>query len=159
MFYNVSVRIDDSDFQRKFATLLQKIPEEMQDNLTAQLAEETVEVMRSQAPDGKPSREVGHVKIRDSIIKAKWGNGWMVYPTARHSAYPNYGVAPHVITPLTAPYLYFYWEKLGRWVKLSQVNHPGQVRNPYIARTYSIMYERAKQLVQEYWDRVKGAIA
>ena len=37
---------------------------------------------------------------------------------------------PHTIVPKKAMYLTFYWPKVGHWVSLKRVNHPGSVFEP-----------------------------
>lgn len=154
MSYRVRVEINTSDFDRKFAQLMQNLPIEMQDNLTKQLAEETRDVMKSQAPRGKTGW------LRGSITYQQTGRGsWVVYPLAPQAMWVNYGTRPHPIYPRRAGgRLVFYWEKLGRRVSLPMVNHPGQKQNPFVARTYQIMYRRCEQLVREAWERVRGSM-
>lgn len=43
------------------------------------------------------------------------------------------GARPHVIKPRGPWFLRFYWQKIGRWVELAKVNHPGN-------KPYKFMY-------------------
>jgi hypothetical protein len=51
---------------------------------------------------------------------------------------------PHVIQAKSAPYLAFYWEKIGRWVRFKKVNHPGSKMpaRPYL--DYAIRMTKPK---------------
>lgn len=47
----------------------------------------------------------------------------------KYAAIHEYGgkTSPHLILPKNAHRLFFYWKKLGKNVRLKQVNHPGSV--------------------------------
>jgi len=58
------------------------------------------------------------------------------------------GSKRHSITPRTAKCLYFYWEKMGGYVALKYVNHPGHaVYNLYEVGPDTI--EKANELIRE----------
>lgn len=56
-------------------------------------------------------------------------SGFVIAHT-HYSKYVDAGTKPHEIKARRAPFLRFYWEKLGRWVALKKVNHPGT--KPYM---------------------------
>lgn len=44
------------------------------------------------------------------------------------------GARPHVILPRRARKLKFFWRRIGRWVTLARVNHPGFDGTAYLTR-------------------------
>ena len=44
---------------------------------------------------------------------------------ADHAMPLEVGSRPHIIRTKNVPYLKFYWPKIGRWVQVKEVNHPG----------------------------------
>jgi hypothetical protein len=42
------------------------------------------------------------------------------------------GSRPHEIRARRAPYLVFFWEKVGHWVRFKKVNHPGTAPRPFL---------------------------
>lgn len=58
-----------------------------------------------------------------------------------------YGSKPHPIVAKKAPYLHFFWEKKGRWVKTKSVNHPGTNPNNFMERALEMTKrDRSKML-------------
>ena len=53
----------------------------------------------------------------------------IVENTAPHAMPLEVGSIPHIIRAKNAPYLRFYSPKIGRWVRIKEVNHPGN--DPY----------------------------
>lgn len=51
----------------------------------------------------------------------------LVYAFSVHDGQPA-----RTIRPRTAPYLAFYWRKVGRNVRFASVNHPGTAPQPYL---------------------------
>lgn len=68
------------------------------------------------------------------------------------------GAKPHTIVPRTAKVLRFFWEKLGRWVSLRKVSHPGNKPYHFLksatqragGRFYLIMRERMAALAKRF---------
>lgn len=48
-----------------------------------------------------------------------------VKASAPYAAFVDEGTRPHAIVAVNAPYLVFFWEKIGRWVRTKSVRHPG----------------------------------
>lgn len=73
------------------------------------------------------------IKTRERAVvdglQVEVGNWGVRYAAAHHQ-----GAKPHKIRARNAPFLHFYWEKHGTWVKTQEVNHPGNRPNPYLAR-------------------------
>lgn len=58
-----------------------------------------------------------------------------------------YGSKPHIIAAKKAPYLHFFWEKKGRWVKTQSVRHPGTNPNNFMERALEMTKkDRSKML-------------
>jgi hypothetical protein len=49
-----------------------------------------------------------------------------------YAAAVHEGARPHVIRARRAPFLRFYWPKVGRVVFFKSVNHPGNAPNPFL---------------------------
>jgi hypothetical protein len=50
------------------------------------------------------------------------------------------GASPHVIRARRAPYLHFYWAKMGCWFTGKQVNHPGNKPYKFAYRAWRSAY-------------------
>jgi hypothetical protein len=61
------------------------------------------------------------VRRGKSILRLSWDK--------KYAAAIDHGAVKHEIHARRAPYLRFYWPKLGHWVSLKMVNHPGN--KPY----------------------------
>lgn len=74
----------------------------------------------------------------------------------------EYGQPSHPIDPVNKKYLSFYWEKMGSWVNLPHVNHPGHA--PYKGLGYlrpaitEVLAESRGKLVGELRDAIMGDI-
>lgn len=53
----------------------------------------------------------------------------LIYAYSVHEGQPA-----RVITPKRAPYLAFYWRRVGRRVRFLSVNHPGTAPQPYMVQ-------------------------
>ena len=148
MSFNFSVSIDDSKLQQKISELQSLLPREMA-QLMSELQRYAFDAYQSQVPVSKPtpSRPITGT-LRDSVFTQKTSNGFIVGASAPHGRYPAYGVKPHVITAKSPFGMKFWWDKAGGWVKAFTVNHPGQVRNPFHARAYHMIYAEARKLVE-----------
>jgi hypothetical protein len=49
------------------------------------------------------------------------------------------GSVPHVITAVNAPFLVFFWERMGHWMRIKSVNHPGFPGRSYMQSTLDEM--------------------
>lgn len=50
------------------------------------------------------------------------------------------GSKPHPIVAKRAPYLVFFWAKVGHWMRIKTVNHPGTKPRPFLqtSRNYGV---------------------
>ncbi len=55
-----------------------------------------------------------------------------VYNTKPYGIAVHDGSRAHEIHARNAPYLVFFWEKMGRWVRTKKVNHPGTAPRPFL---------------------------
>ena len=65
--------------------------------------------------DATQSRVV--IRRGGALIRLSWPK--------KYAAAIDKGARKHPIDPVRAPYLRFYWAKLGQWVSLKHVEHPG----------------------------------
>jgi hypothetical protein len=49
--------------------------------------------------------------------------------------YVEFGAQPHKIEARNKPYLRFFWKKMGVWMTVKSVNHPGNRPQPFIRHT------------------------
>lgn len=89
---------------------------------------------RSNAPGGPYSTGRLKASINWSIrtvgdtVQGRTGSD-LVYAYSVHEGQPA-----RVITPKRAPYLGFYWRKVGKNVRFLSVNHPGTAPQPYLVQ-------------------------
>jgi hypothetical protein len=90
------------------------------------LAKETV--FRQRALQNKKS---GAMTAGTYYKKKTWSRniGFDAGSDVNYAAANDQGAKPHVIKAKNAPYLTFYWPKVGRVVHFKSVNHPGN--KPY----------------------------
>ncbi len=71
------------------------------------------------------------------------------------------GTKPHIIRAKNAPFLRFFWPKVGKVVFFKSVNHPGTKANPFLGRAYRRWYPGAAgdlRKVASNWSRtIQGA--
>ena len=86
------------------------------------LAKETV--FRQKALANKRS---GAMAAGMFFKKGKWSRGiqFDAGSAVPYTLFVDQGTKPHKITAKNAPYLAFYWPKVGRLVHFKSVNHPG----------------------------------
>ena len=89
---------------------------------------------RRNAPGGSYSTGRLKASINWSMRTVGWSvvgesGSELIYARSVHEGQPA-----RVITPKRAPYLDFYWRKVGRRVQLGRVNHPGTAPQPYLAQ-------------------------
>lgn len=74
------------------------------------------------------------------------GIGFLAGSSAPYTLYPDQGTRPHRIFPRRpGGLLVFYWAKVGMWVDMTMVNHPGS-RGQYFL-------ERGMRRALSVWDR------
>jgi hypothetical protein len=79
--------------------------------------------------------------------KGKWSRGieFQAGSDVDYTLYMDQGTQPHKITAKNAPYLVFYWPKVGRVVHFKSVNHPGN-------KPYKFL-ERGLERALRMWER------
>jgi hypothetical protein len=69
----------------------------------------------------------------------------------------EFGARPHIIKPRNAPYLHFFWTKMGYWVTTKKVNHPGNRPYRFLIRTIlSKQAELFSRLAERFTSIAKG---
>lgn len=109
---------------------------------TTRLAKETV--FRQKALANKRS---GAMAAGMHYKTGKWSRGieFLAGSPVPYTLFVDQGTKPHVIKAKNAPYLVFFWPKVGRVVHFKSVNHPGN-------RAYKFLMnglERAMRM----WER------
>lgn len=88
-------------------------------------------------------------RIWDAVVKA----------TAPYAAHVEWDTRPHVIRARRAPFLSFWWEKMGVWFRGKKVNHPGTSGTWFMSlgarKGYYTMLDSAKKL-EERIARIWG---
>lgn len=95
-------------------------------------------------PLGRPYRKQNH--LRDTIVK-RIANvdgkvGVIVGSEDPIALLHHEGTEPHVITARRAPYLVFWWGKVGRIVRTKAVRHPGTKPNRYLTKALGALRRR-----------------
>lgn len=89
---------------------------------------------RANAPGGDYSTGRLKKSIKWSVQTAGWNVRGRSGSDLSYAIFPERGASAHEITPMSKPFLKFYWRRVGRWVRLSHVNHPGQPAQNYMIR-------------------------
>lgn len=96
-------------------------------------------------PLGRP-RGRRHGQLRDSIVKrvVQDPTGPVVEVAAIDpiALWHHEGTRPHVIRARRAPFLVFFWPKVGRVVRFKQVNHPGTKPNRFLTNALRVLPRR-----------------
>jgi hypothetical protein len=74
---------------------------------------------------------------------------WDIVVDVPYAEAQAYGARPHVIRPVRASALRFYWPKAGKVVYFKQVNHPGNQPNKW----WDNWLREAPRRLQHIWDR------
>lgn len=76
----------------------------------------------------QPHRKTGATQAATSVrleSVAASSLTWVAKAETPQARYVNDGTQPHEIHALNAPFLVFFWERLGRVVRFRSVQHPG----------------------------------
>lgn len=87
---------------------------------------------RDLAPSGKTGalkRSIGVEQNRDA--GGRFAPAWAVVAVAPYAMFVHEGTRPHPIRG--NPLLAFWWAKIGSFVVLARVNHPGTTGQPFLA--------------------------
>jgi len=106
------------------------------------LAKETAWRSR-QLGNKRTGKMVGNIEIK----KGHWKRGiqFEVGSDVPYALYVNEGTKPHEIKAKNAPFLVFFWPKVGRVVHFKRVWHPG-------TRPYKFL-NRAQESAMRMWQR------
>jgi len=157
MPFTIEITVDATKLRRQMHQL-KMLPKKFTEQAIRHLGDFTLRTYRAQAPisEPRPGREtVGTLKA--SFVLETTPISFKVYPTAPHALYPLYGTAFHAIYP-HGRMLRFFWTKVGRWVFMPFVAHPGQRRNPYRARTLRLLYLEIKRFIRTFLTRYMGKV-
>lgn len=84
--------------------------------------------------------------LRDSIVKRIGVEDGMpvvhVGSDDKVALWVHEGTESHIITPVSAPRLVFYWKKIGAVVAALRVNHPGTKPNRFLLDALSVLRGR-----------------
>lgn len=67
-----------------------------------------------------------------------------VIAVPKHAIYVHQGTAPHVIRARRAPFLVFFWHRVGHVVAFKKVNHPGTIADPFMVKALKRAFRRAR---------------
>lgn len=121
----VVVQMNDAQAQRVFVRFA--------DADAKKRAEKVLAVAKVEAPVGKTGalrRGLTLSQSRDA--RGRWSTGYDVTSNAPHSLFVIKGTRPHKIEG--KPLLAFFWPKVGKFMILPSVNHPGTKPNNFLGR-------------------------
>jgi hypothetical protein len=109
---------------------------------TERLAKETVFRIKSLM-----NKRTGAMIAGTHYKKGKWSKGieFQAGSDVDYTLYMDQGTKPHVIAAKNAPYLVFFWAKVGRVVHFKSVQHPG-------TKPYHFL-ERGLEAALRMWER------
>lgn len=99
----------------------------------------------------------GHMRASERYAATGFADGVKMEFTAytKYSQWVIGGARPHVIMPSAARYLHFYWPKVGGFVFLKKVNHPGNAPNDFPKRVLDSMKD---DITKNLKDRIDAAL-
>lgn len=83
-------------------------------------------------------RDTGRLERSIQFFGGEWeGDRYVVEfgTDIPYAKYVEYETKAHPITPSTQPYLHFYWDNEGKWMKTPAVMHPGTDAEHFIKDT------------------------
>ena len=94
-------------------------------------------------------------KLQDSVgheVQERWGEHRLKFTaSAPYASFVERGTKAHPIHPKRpGGMLRFYWEKLGKWVSLKRVNHPG-------TPAYRFLIDNIHRARQQFATHIKAA--
>lgn len=107
------------------------------DDYMAALADQVVVAARREAPEHTvtPTSKGRPGELRRSIHRLpRRGGGYRVIAATSYAYFVHHGTKPHIILPVRAKRLRFYWTKEGDIVYRGKVHHPGTEPNPFLLR-------------------------
>jgi hypothetical protein len=128
----VAVRDLIAEYGRRIVPLLQR---RVLDELTDAAPKRTGALARSVRVSGDSTPQTVTINVETDVEYA----GWM-----------DTGTRPHPI--VGNPYLAFYWEKIGRFVVLRRVSHPGTPRTGWWTDTLARWPEMAREVAGSIGD-------
>lgn len=121
----VIVQINDTQAQRVFVRFA--------DQDAKKRALKVEALAKVEAPVGKTGNlRQGIHTTQSRDVRGRWSTGYDVTSNAPYSVFVHEGTKPHKIEG--NPLLAFFWPKVGQFVFLRSVNHPGTRANPFLKR-------------------------
>jgi hypothetical protein len=102
--------------------------------------------LKASAPE-----DSGALKSKLRIEVSGGGSDWLIKPTSDvpYLKFVINDTAPHLILPVRAPALAFFWKKVGKPVKLPRVQHPGTKANRFDEKAMGLTRPELSQRAQE----------
>jgi hypothetical protein len=127
----------------RFADHLDKAAEETMKDLV-RLGSETAKAL---APRGRARGDYGRRPKTSSNIKVTYVSPktGLYSISAVNAMSQEFGAAPHEISG--HPLLKFYWEREGKFVQASSVNHPGNSSQAFMRPSYKIVVANAERIM------------
>lgn len=98
----------------------------------------TTAAVNRQARQNAPGGDYSTGRLKRSITWSVQTAGWNVRGRSGsdlpYAIFPERGASAHEIRPVNRTHLRFFWRRVGRWVRLDEVNHPGQRPQNYMTR-------------------------
>jgi len=149
----VAVRVDAAKFLQSWGALANRIDAYGFSAWKAVLAqsEESMHEHHYQNKTGKLTASMQHMTGRGR----RFGWNGNVTVSAPYAVFVNEGTAPHEILPKRAGgLLRFYWPKIGAWVALPRVWHPGTYPAGFVTRAQRTFLDNQRRIQ----DAVDSAI-
>ena len=120
-----------------------------------EIGREIVKAMKAEAPKQTGALRKSH---QARILKASRRQSRLVIASAPHGRYVREGTKPHVIRPVSASVLTFYWPKVGKRVFLASVNHPGTKPNKYHRRAWKKVRPKVRRILSRLQRQVGSQV-
>lgn len=94
-------------------------------------------------PKFKPRSGNLQAATEHKVIRTRRGGIVRILNRKKYAGAIDLGAKKHPIFARRKPYLVFYWPKLGRWMRLKKVNHPGN-------RPYKFLYRASNAAARTF---------
>lgn len=122
----MSVSIDGSGFLRD----LKQLEEDLKKETKEAMRYAVEEAERHAKTTSLFNDRTGYLRL--SVMGKAEDTEGEISANTPYAKFVEAGTSPHVITG--NPWLTFYWQKAGSWVRFRRVNHPGTAPRPFMEK-------------------------
>ena len=149
-----TIEVDLSDFEGAWKAEIANAAAAVKGAVT-DAAQEGIRAVRQDPPFVRRTGALQDLAAPKRVASWSMGETVDIVWRAPHALYVEKGTPPHIIRPKGSHKLRFYWERIGEWVELSRVEHPGTQPRPFTP----IAERAAETFLTARLERVAEALA